>query len=78
VRVRHLLLSRFSDPVHVQKCQRRLNRAAMRGDSFHAATTGRMSSMVKLVVLLIVLFSAGTFLAHAIEAYRDGYLRRFK
>ena len=34
--------------------------------------------MVKLTVLLIVLFSAGTFLAHAIEAYRDGYLRRFK
>ena len=48
------------------------------GDSFHATTTGRMSSMVKLTVLLIVLFSAGTFLAHAIEAYRDGYLRRFK
>jgi len=46
-------------------------------DSFHAAT-GKTSSMVKLVVLLIVLFSAGTFLAHAIEAYRDGYLRRFK
>ena len=31
--------------------------------------------MVKIVVLLIVLFSAGTFLAHAIEAYLDGYLR---
>ena len=48
------------------------------GDSFQAATTGRMSSMVKLAVLLIVLLSAGIFLAHAIEAYRDGYLRMFK
>ena len=57
--------------------QRRLNRAAMSGDSFHAAI-GKTSSMVKLIVLLIVLFSAGTFLAHAIEAYRDGHLRRFK
>jgi hypothetical protein len=31
--------------------------------------------MVKLLVLLILLSSAGTFLAHVIEAYRDGYLR---
>ena len=35
---------------------------------------GRTSSMVELVALLIALFSAGIFLAHAIEAYR-AYLR---
>jgi hypothetical protein len=32
----------------------------------------RMSSMVELVTAVIALFSAGIFLAHAVEAYRAG------
>ena len=71
-----LLIGRLSErPWLDAECERKKPaRAAL-------CAVGRTSSMVKMVALLVT-FSAGIFLVHAIEAYSDkayrAYVRRFK